>query len=83
MQGLEVEASFFGTGDIGLRHDFHQWHAGTIVINQRATVGHVGKLARVFFDVDAGELDAAGATSTGEFDITTQTQRVFVLTALV
>jgi hypothetical protein len=36
-----------------------------------------------FFDVDAGQRNPPCATSTGEFDIATDTQRVFVLTALV
>ena len=57
----DIGGGFFGAADVGAADDLHQGDAGAVQVHE----GHVGvhvvdRLARVLFQVDALDADAAG-----------------------
>ncbi len=61
LQPRQIFVGLVGRGDVGLADDFNQRHAGAVQIDRRLLVG-IGKafvqaLARVFFEMHAGDAD--------------------------
>jgi len=58
-EGSEIGIGFIGGEDFGLADNFEEWGTGAIKIDEGGT-GDVDEFAGVFFEVNAGDADAAG-----------------------